>query len=89
MNSITWDVISFERPSPWFTAMRAVSSARCSNRRVPENLLSLMHDFRDGSATAALTSGYSDLRTDPRPIFGLRKPIAIHAEISLNMNLPE
>jgi hypothetical protein len=35
------------------------------------------------------TSGYSDLRTDPKLIFGLRKPIAIHAEISLNMNLPE
>jgi hypothetical protein len=35
------------------------------------------------------TSGYSDLRTDPKLIFGLRKPIAIHAKISLNMNLPE
>jgi len=42
-----------------------------------------------GARLRTKTSGYCDLRTDPKLIFGLRKPIAIHAEISLNMNLPE
>ena len=39
---------------------------------------------------AATASGQCDLRTVfPKVISGLRRPIAIQAAISLNMNLPE
>jgi hypothetical protein len=39
---------------------------------------------------APTASGHCDLRADfPRVISGLRRPIAIQAAISLNMNLPE
>ena len=53
-------------------------SASCQTRTCPV-----------GARLRTNPSSYSDLRTDPRLLFGLRKPIAIHAEISLNMNLPE
>jgi hypothetical protein len=48
------------------------------------------HQKRYAENSARTASGQGDLRTGfPRVISGLRRPIAIRAATSLNMNLPE
>jgi hypothetical protein len=81
----------------------AIRSLRCAMHRGVRRVQNRMRQTQiallfpglvvppNGSASleSNWTTVYSGLRIDPKLIFGLRKPIAIHAEISLSMTLPE